>query len=338
MSDLPAGLSRRAFLRGCSAAVLAVPLATLLPDVAVGAPPGLPGVAVRPRSDWAAAIPAPGPLEQEAAGDVRFLIVHHSASTNGYAAGDVPSVIRGFHALHTGPQKRWPDIAYNFLVDRYGVIWEGRAGSLTGPVKPDATGGSQGFSQICCFVGDHTAEPPTAEAQESMTLLLAALAERYGIDPTPEATVTFVSRGSNKWPAGATVTASTIAGHRDMSLTTCPGDAAYPLVTQTFPAAVVAVLAARATPPPAPVSEPAASASVPPSHPQAPSTSGRPPAAGRESAADDGGWDAVTVALVAAGVAVAGAAAGLRQRARRSSGSASDGDDPGDSGLPTATP
>src|SRR5688500_18291358 len=72
---------------------------------------------------------------------------------------------------------------------------------------------------------------------------------------------TFVSRGSNRWPAGASVTTSTIAGHRDMSMTTCPGDAAYPLVKEAFPAEVTAVLAAR-RPPPAPPSEPPRRAAV----------------------------------------------------------------------------
>ncbi len=54
---------------------------------------------------------------------------------------------------HTGPDKGWPDIAYNFMVDRFGQIFEARAGSLAGPVAGSATGGNQGFSQLCCFLG-----------------------------------------------------------------------------------------------------------------------------------------------------------------------------------------
>ena len=252
-------LSRRAFVLRCSAAALAVPLAALLTDRAAAAAASLRGVTVRPRSDWARALPVPRPLPREAAGDVRFLIVHHSASPNGYAAGDVPAELRGFHAFHTGPRKGWPDVAYNFFVDAFGTVWEGRAGSLAGPVKPDATGGSQGYSQICCFVGDHTTEPPTAAAQRSMTLLLAGLADRYGIEPG--GTTSFVSRGSSRWPAGMSVTTSTIAGHRDMSLTSCPGDAAYPLVKTAFPGDVAALLAARATPTVAPTGRPPAASS-----------------------------------------------------------------------------
>ncbi|WP_051515630.1 peptidoglycan recognition protein family protein [Candidatus Blastococcus massiliensis] len=308
------GTSRRAFLLGASAAALAVPLVGALPRGASAAP-GLTGLDVRPRSAWAQGLPTPSPLPQEQ--DVRFLIVHHSASPNGYAPDAVPGVLRGFHGFHTGADKGWPDVAYNFFVDRFGVVWEGRAGSLEGPVLPDATGGSQGFSQIACFIGDHSTEPPTPEAQRSMILVLAALAERHGIDPSPGATTNFVSRGSNRWPAGAAVTASTIAGHRDMSETTCPGEAAYPLVRDVFPAEVAAVLAARAPQPP-PEPAPAEEPSPAPVQP-APET----PAA-EEGSTEDGGLDGTTTAVVLGGAGVVAATAAtvtvLQLRGRRGAG------------------
>lgn len=121
-------------------------------------------------------------------------------------------------------------MAYNFFVDRFGGLWEGRQGSLTQPVKGDATGGSQGYALLCCFIGDHRVEPPPRPAEEAMVILLTWLADQYGIDTSPGATATFVSRGSSRWPVGASVTTRTIAGHRDMSLTECPGDAGYELV------------------------------------------------------------------------------------------------------------
>ena len=241
----PQALSRRTFLAGLSATALAIPLIAVMPEMAQARTP-FRGVDVRPRADWAGGLTPTGPLRQERSGDTRFLLVHHTASANDYDPGDVPGLLRGFYWFHTGPDRRWPDVAYNFFVDRYGTVWEGRTGSLTGPVMADATGGSQGFAQLCCFIGDHQVEAPTPAAQLSMTALLAALADTYAIDTAPGATTTFVSRGSNRWPAGTTVTTTTIAGHRDMSLTACPGDAAYRLVRDVFPAAVTAL---RPTPP-----------------------------------------------------------------------------------------
>jgi hypothetical protein len=184
---------------------------------------------VRPRSDWGADLPPLGSLAVEAPGDTRFLLVHHTAGPNDYRAEEVPTILRGIYDFHTA-QKGWPDVAYNFFVDRFGGVWEGRTGSLDAPVKGDATGGSQGFGLLCCLLGTFTDVPPTPDAHAALVELLARLADAYSIDTTPGATTTFVSRGSNRWPAGTDVTATTIAGHRDMSQTACPGDACYALV------------------------------------------------------------------------------------------------------------
>jgi len=205
------------------------------------------GVVVQPRSAWGGDLLPKGPLSEETPGDVRFLLVHHTATSNAYTTGDVPGVLRNIYAFHT-TQKHWPDIAYNFLVDRFGRVWEGRTGSLNGPVKGDATGGSQGFALLACFIGDHTSEPPTDAALDAMGKLLGALASRYGINVRPGTTTTFTSRGSNRYPAGTQVTTATIAGHRDMSLTSCPGGASYPLIAARLIPAAAAAAAATARP------------------------------------------------------------------------------------------
>ena len=165
---------------------------------------------------------------------MRLLLVHHSASPNGYAAGDVPRVLESFRRYHTGT-KGWPDVAYNLFVDAYGGCWEGRAGSLEGPVQADATGGSAGSAQLVCLVGDHTSAPVPAAARETLVRVLAWLAVRDGVSTAPGAVASFVSRGSNRFPAGAPVRTPTLSGHRDLSLTTCPGDAAYALVRGDLP-------------------------------------------------------------------------------------------------------
>lgn len=203
------------------------------------------GMQIHPRSDWAAQGPV-GALYAEH--DVRFLLVHHTAGTNSYEPGDVPAILRDIYALHTGA-RGWADVAYNFFVDRYGGAWEGRAGSLAGAIEPDATGGSQGYSQLVSFIGDHTSQEPTPEAMNTAVAVLAMLADRHGINTSPGATVSFVSRGSNRWSAGTTVNAATISGHRDMSLTACPGDAAYRLLADGTFARRVTSLRQRPVPP-----------------------------------------------------------------------------------------
>ena len=196
----------------------------------------VPGLAILPRAAWAAdSRPPLGTITDEP--DVRFLLVHHSASPNDYAPADVVGILQGFHTFHTSPEKGWPDIAYNFLIDRSGTVWEGRAGSI-GPgtaKRGDATGGNQGFSQLVCLIGDFTNVAPSEEAQASLVKVLAWLADRHGLDTSPGARAEFVSLGSNRHPAGTTVVTPTINGHRSMSLTSCPGDAFFPIVESVLP-------------------------------------------------------------------------------------------------------
>lgn len=204
---------------------------------------------IHPRTDWANGRSAKGQLAEE---DVRFLIIHHSESPNTEKPGSIPGRLRGFYDYHTGT-KAWPDVAYNFFVDPFGEIWEGRTGSLAGPVRGDATGGNQGFSQLCCFVGDHTAKLPTDAAMTAMAGLVAWLAGRYAIDLGAGKSIEFTSRGSNRWSKGVAVTTDPLVGHRDMSQTSCPGDALYPLVRTRILTEAQALMGARpASPSPTP--------------------------------------------------------------------------------------
>jgi hypothetical protein len=201
---------------------------------------------IHPRSSWAVDRPPKGLLPAE---DVRFLLLHHSASRNGHTAADAPGILRSFYDLHTG-EKGWNDIAYNFLIDADGGIWEGRAGSLPGPVAGDATGGNQGFSQLVCLIGDYNAVKPTQRSLDSLVRLFAWLVDRHDVSTAPGAEVSFVSRGSNRWPAGTTVTTPTITGHRTMSKTACPGDHLYAYVAGGLTGDVERARGGSASPPP----------------------------------------------------------------------------------------
>ena len=355
---MPRGLDRRRLLGGAAATVGLVamrPLGTAAgagtrPTAAAQVPIGG-GVTITPRSSWGGDLTPRGPLPAEAPGDVRVLLVHHPVSAHRDPAADVPGLLRGIHAFHTGAEKGWPDIAYNFFVDAFGGVWEGRTGSIDAPVMGSATGGSQGFAQLCCFVGDHQTVAPTGAAQASMVALLAWLAGRYGIDPSPGATTTFTSRGSQRWPAGTSVTTATIAGHREMSSTVCPGDAAFVLVRESFPAlardalgvgpttavtpsttgptttvpASSSTTPATPAPPPPPSSTAVTTAANPPGSPStttASSTStgdgevAATPAASSGSSPSSGG-DGLSVPLGAAAVVCGAAGAALLLRSRR---------------------
>lgn len=201
------------------------PAAQLPPVSALTSVEVAPGLRIHPRDQWGADLPPKRSMGPET---VRFLLVHHTASSN--VVPDPRAVIRQTYAFQTGASKRWPDICYHFMIGPDGSVWETRAGSLAGPVVADATGGNQGFAQLVCLIGDFTAQPPTTAAQESLARTLLFLADRYSIDTDPRATTTFVSRGSDKYRSGVQVTTPTISGHRDVTYTACPGDLGYTLL------------------------------------------------------------------------------------------------------------
>jgi hypothetical protein len=239
---LGAAVMGLAGLLGRSRSAHATPLAEV-PPVMVA-----PSLAIMPRDSWGADLPPRGPITGE---DVRFLLVHHTATAGAPTAGGTPAVLRSVYSFQTGPAKGWPDVCYQFFIDRDGVVWEGRAGALDAAVRADATGGSQGFAQLVCLVGDFTSSLPSEAAQVSLVKVLAWLADREQLDTSPGATATFVSRGSQRWAAGRTVTTSVIAPHRAMSYTACPGAAFAPVVERELQAQVHAARRTTAAPTPA---------------------------------------------------------------------------------------
>ncbi|HEY4376425.1 MAG TPA: hypothetical protein VGM93_04675, partial [Acidimicrobiales bacterium] len=65
---------------------------------------------------------------------LKFAVIHHTVNANTYAESDVPNMLGGIYAFHTGSVdsggRGWCDIAYNFVVDRFGTIWQGRSGDI----------------------------------------------------------------------------------------------------------------------------------------------------------------------------------------------------------------
>ena len=158
---------------------------------------------------------------------VRMVFVHHTAGGNDYTAGEAAAVVRGIYAYHTRALG-WSDVGYNFLVDRFGTIYEGRAGGVRrGVVGAQVLGfntGSSGVSMMGNFAGD----APPAEALAALQRLLAWKLKVHHLNP--RGTATMRCTASAKFAAGARVKLPVIAGHRQVNFTECPGNIFYPLL------------------------------------------------------------------------------------------------------------
>jgi hypothetical protein len=152
--------------------------------------------------------------------------VHHTAGTDHYTAADVPKIIRGIYAYHT-KSNGWSDIGYNFLVDKFGRIWEGRYGGMANNVLGAHTGGFNSESFGVSVLGNYDKAPTTPEMVDSIARVMAwKLSLSYR---NPAGTTSLVSQGggTSRYRAGTRATFNVIAGHRDAGNTSCPGRNLY---------------------------------------------------------------------------------------------------------------
>ncbi|MGV0792082.1 N-acetylmuramoyl-L-alanine amidase [Mycolicibacterium sp. XJ1819] len=176
---------------------------------------------------------------------IRAGIVHHTAGSNEYAPEDSAGIVRSIYEYHTRTLG-WCDIAYNALVDKYGQVFEGRAGGITKAVEGAHTGGFNHDTWGVAMLGNFDMEPPTPIQLRTTARLLGW---RLGLDRVdPRGTVVLSSAGGSfaKFPPGASPALPAIFTHRDVGVTECPGNAAYALMDH------IRDIAARFNDPPGP--------------------------------------------------------------------------------------
>ena len=192
-------------------------------DVAVAAP-DQPDVVSR--SEWGGdqCRAANGGAEVEYHDGVRLMFVHHtlhSADSNGYEAEEVADLLYAICSFHVGV-RGWSDIGYNALIDKFGRVWEGRAGGLDQSVIGAHTRGYNSYSTGVAFIGDYRNVVPSEASEQALIDFAAWRLDIEHVDP--RSSVTLESLGSSRWEEGVSVTMPAMAGHRDASLTVCPGD------------------------------------------------------------------------------------------------------------------
>jgi uncharacterized protein with LGFP repeats len=157
-------------------------------------------------------------------GPVRVFFVHHTATGNSYRCSQSASIVRGIQAYQVR-SKGWADIGYNFLVDKCGTVFEGRAGGVGRPVLGAHTLGFNSGASAIAVIGTYDRVGVTSTVRTAIATVAAYKLGAYGNDPAGRVVV--ASGGSNRYRAGARATFWRISGHRDAGLTDCPGGTLY---------------------------------------------------------------------------------------------------------------
>ncbi|MGH3496144.1 MAG: N-acetylmuramoyl-L-alanine amidase [Nocardioidaceae bacterium] len=143
----------------------------------------------------------------------KMVFIHHTAGSNSYSAADSPAIVRSIYAYHT-QSRGWCDIAYNFLVDKYGNIFEGRRGGMTKPVRGAHAGNYNTDSVGISLMGNFDTAHVTARMANATVRLVGW---RLGTSYMPVTGKVFIyDKRFNR-----------ISGHRDAMQTDCPGTYAY---------------------------------------------------------------------------------------------------------------
>jgi hypothetical protein len=158
------------------------------------------------------------------ASSLQFAVVHHTAGSNSYTAAQSAAIVRGIEVYHV-KGNGWNDIGYNFLVDRYGQVFEGRYGGVEKNVIGAHAEGFNTGSAGVAVLGTYSSAAPPAVARTALANLLAWRLDVAHVDPL--SSVTWASGGNARFPSGVPVVLRTISGHRDTGFTSCPGAAFY---------------------------------------------------------------------------------------------------------------
>ncbi len=156
-------------------------------------------------------------------------ILHTTATSNDYTAVQSAAIMRSMYAYHT-QTLGWCDIGYNFLVDKFGTLFEGRYGGVDKPVVGAHTGGFNSYTVGVSMIGNQDLIAPSAATLRTVQQVFAWKFGLHRINPTGSVTYTSAGGSATSYPAGTLVTKPAISGHRDYSSKSCPGNYAYPLL------------------------------------------------------------------------------------------------------------
>src|SRR5207342_1405298 len=139
----------------------------------------------------------------------KAVVVHHTAGSNDYTRAESAAIVRGVYAYHT-QSRGWCDIGYNFLIDRFGTVFEGRDGGIRRPVRGAHAGDYNVNTTGISLMGNFDTVDPTHAMKDSLVRMIswrlgAAYHRAYG------------------HPFVFDHRIARISGHRDVMSTACPG-------------------------------------------------------------------------------------------------------------------
>lgn len=163
--------------------------------------------------------------------ETNAITIHHTAGSNNYTQAEAAGIVRGIYQYHA-QQLGWCDIGYHSLVDKYGTIYEGRAGGMNKTVQGAHAGGFNENTWAISMLGNYEEVEPTDTMLNAVGELAGWRAKVGDFDPTGEDLHYSEGTSFAKFAYGQAVTLPNIFAHRDVGTTACPGQYAYAKMDQ----------------------------------------------------------------------------------------------------------
>jgi N-acetylmuramoyl-L-alanine amidase-like protein len=157
---------------------------------------------------------------------VKAVAVHHTVSLNDYTPAEAPQIVLAICRYHRN-SNGWNDIGYNALVDRYGTIYEGRAGGLDQAIVGAQAQGFNSQTAGVANIGDYSSISASDAALKATADYIRWKLTVHGQPLSGPVTLTSGGGSESRYAAGAKVTVDRVLGHRDLGRTACPGDGLY---------------------------------------------------------------------------------------------------------------
>jgi hypothetical protein len=157
---------------------------------------------------------------------VQAAVVHHTVTATTYTPEQAAAAVLGICRYHRN-SNRWNDVGYNFLVDAFGTIYEGRAGGIANPVVGAQAQGMNAETTGIANLGTFTAAYQTPAALDAIARIIRWKLPLHGAPTAGAVSVLSAGGSTSRFPRGTPVTIQRVSGHRDTNATSCPGDLLY---------------------------------------------------------------------------------------------------------------
>ncbi len=166
------------------------------------------------------------PRDRPSIGKVKGGAIHHTDGTNSYSRAQAPSVILGICRYHRNAN-RWDDIGYNALVDRFGTLYQGRAGGMRRAIIGAHAEGVNTWTTGIAVVGDFQKQRIRRKTKRSIVHYLAWKLDVANRRPAGKIRLRSTGGASSRAERGQIIVTRPIFGHRDTNFTACPGNRLY---------------------------------------------------------------------------------------------------------------